>query len=161
MRRVMGLAAAGVVLLAAATGCGPIGATAGAVLSAQASPMPTAPLPPGDPMITRQVCASATAAAAYGSTAFNDRLATIEQAAAHGDQSTLVEAAEEIQHTLVNLAISLRFLAQKSVSPRVKAALLQGTTVLTEISSEAYAGSTTDTRQRLADLVTNFRRACS
>jgi hypothetical protein len=160
MRRVLELTAVAAAILAVA-GCAPPGATpAPAMVSVAAAPTPTLP-PPGDPLVTRQVCTVATAAAADGSKTINDEIAAIELAAAEGDQTAMVSAAEEIQKTFLNLSTSLRFLSQMSVSPAVRAALLQGTVELAEITSVSYAGSTTDIQRSLTDLVAAFRRACS
>jgi hypothetical protein len=115
---------------------------------------------PVDPRLTRQICAAAVRGTGEVLKVFNEQLATLERAAARGDQSTMVEAAEVIIEQVVDMATALRVFAQKAVSPRVRAALSRASAKLAEIATESYAGSPTDIRTTLAGLGTSLTKAC-
>jgi hypothetical protein len=115
---------------------------------------------PGDPILTQQVCAAAAILTGDGARLYNDELAVLEKAAAQGDQATLVEAAEKIQKKFVQLADGLSELSKRSISPKLKAALLEASAALTEIASQTYAGTTSDIKDRLASLGTSFVPVC-
>jgi hypothetical protein len=115
---------------------------------------------PADPRLTRQVCAAAVRATREVLKVFNEQLATLERAAARGDQNTMVEAAEVIIEQVVEMATAMRVFAQKAVTPRVRTALSRASAKLAEIASESYAGSPTDIRTTLAGLGTSLTKAC-
>jgi hypothetical protein len=162
MRRVLAVAIAIMVAFAALAACSrgphtvaPMTLPAPSVISV-ASPTPSA----ADPNLTLQVCTAATLAAADGTKLFNDQWARLEKAAAKGDQAAMVRAAELIQRTFVELAAGLGAMSRRSVSPQVKLALAEGSAVLTEISSQKYAGTTADISRELADIAAGFAKAC-
>jgi hypothetical protein len=115
---------------------------------------------PADPRLTRQICAAAVRGTGEVLKMFNEQLATLERAAARGDQSTMVEAAEVIIEQVVEMATALRVFAQKAVTPRVRAALSRASAKLAEIATESYAGSPTDIRTTLTGLGTALTKAC-
>jgi len=157
MRRALAAAAVTVVTVTAcATGPGvastlPAGASR---VSATATPVPV------DPAVNRQVCAAAASAAGKGVRDFNVELAALERAAARGDQHAVVDSAEVILDQLTGLAATLRRLAQRAVSPSVRAALGRASATLGSIASESYAGSPADIRKALVGLAGSFTRAC-
>jgi hypothetical protein len=115
---------------------------------------------PADPRLTRQICAAAMRGAGEVLKVFNEQLAALEQAAARGDQNTMVEAAEVIIEQVTEMATALRVFSQKAVTPRVRSALAKASAKLAEIATESYAGSPTDIRSTLTGLGTSLSKAC-
>ncbi len=163
MRRVLALAVAATVVIAiAACTDDPAQPGPSAQPSTSASAGLTAPPPsPGDPAVTKQVCTDAVKVATDGTKIFNDQLVALEKAAAKGDQTAMVAAAEAIHKKFTEMAAALGTLSQKSVSPSVKAALTDASAALTEIASETYAGTMADTKKKLTDLALSFTKACT
>jgi hypothetical protein len=115
---------------------------------------------PADPRLTRQICAAAVRAAGEVLEVFNVQLAALERAAARGDESTMVEAAEVIIEQVTEASAALRVFAQKAVTPRVRLALSRAAATLAEIASASYNGSPTDIRTTLSGLGPALTKAC-
>jgi hypothetical protein len=115
---------------------------------------------PPDPRLTRQICAAAVRAAGDVLEVFNVQLAALERAAARGDESTMVEAAEMIIEQVTEASAALRVFAQKAVTPRVRMALSRAAATLAEIASASYDGSPTDIRATLTGLGPTLAKAC-
>jgi hypothetical protein len=158
MRRALAAVVATAVAAATVAGCAP-GPTFGpAGHSAQLSAVPTPQA--ADPRLTRQICAAAVKATGTTLEVFNEQLASLERAAARGDQASLVEAAEVIVDQVREMSRVLRSFAQKAVTPRVRAALRRAAATLTEITSESYSGSPSDIRRTLSGLGPALAKAC-
>jgi hypothetical protein len=126
----------------------------------QAGPTAPAHSALGDPAITRKVCLQAMTVVARGTAYFNSQFAALERAAARGDQTGIVAAAEAMNTRFVQMAAALATAARKQVSPGLKAVLRTGSALLSEILSPAYAGATTDVAKRLADVAAALVKAC-
>jgi hypothetical protein len=141
------------------TGCA--SAQQGILVASSRSGAPTQRrIPPADPAVTRQVCRQVTTVVAGGTSFFNSQVVALERAAAKGDQTAIVAAAEAINTRLAQMTVALAVAARKTVSPGLKAALNRGFAVLSEIASPSYAGATTDIARRLSDLATALQRVC-
>lgn len=161
MQRVLAWAAAATVVFAIAE-CtdDPAQPGPGTQPSTSASAAPTTPSP-GNLVVTKRVCTDAVKVATDGTKVFNDQLVALEKAAAKGDQTAMVAAAEAIHKEFTEMTAALGTLSQKSVSPSVKAALSDASAALTEIASETYAGTMADTKKKLTDLAASFTKACT
>lgn len=161
MRRVLACAAVATVVFAAGacTGDSQAGPSQ-PTTSASAGLGTTLPPAPGDPGVTRQTCTAAIKVATAGTKVFNDQLAALEKAAAKGDQTAMVAAAEAINKEFLAMASALGALSQKTVSPSVKAALTDASAALSDIASETYTGTMADIKKKLTELGASFTKAC-
>lgn len=126
--------------------------------TATSSPSPT---PTPDPFITEQVCAEATEATAAASAVINDQLATLERAAAAGDQAGMVAAAEAINTQFTSLSARFATQAQvQSVSPPVQDTLADVSAALAEMASPRYIGTMVDIKRKMIDFAAAFVRVC-
>jgi hypothetical protein len=164
MRRMPALTVVGatavavVVFVLAACTPGPAGRPAALMFPSLGASM--AATSPGDPILTKQVCAAAALLTGDSANLYTDKLTALEQAAAAGDKTTMVAAAEAIQDRFVQLAAGLGALSHRSVSPKVKAVLIEASAAISEIASQTYAGTTTDIKNKLTDLGNSFARVC-
>lgn len=124
---------------------------------AMATPSPR----PGDPAVTRRVCAAAVQAATNGLRIFDEQMAVLERAAARDDEAAVINAATVITKSLRNLAVSFHALSRRSSRVRVQAALRQAATELAIMSSESYVGTSADQRRELAELAGTLEKVCA
>jgi hypothetical protein len=120
----------------------------------------SAPAPTPDRTVTDHVCRAARGAVSTVSSVFNKQLDVIDEAAAAGDQASIMKAADTIQIRLLALADSLASWGAERVPAPVRTALSGGAATLRAICAESYSGNQTDIARQLGLLSRSLTRAC-
>jgi hypothetical protein len=130
--------------------------------SSAASPSPTpSPSQTVDPAATAEVCGLSKTSMTTTVNIFNAQMAAFEQAAAHGDNPAMLNAAKAINEQFVSLANTFTQLAKRDVSNELRTVLTDISTALTEMSSLTYVGTTTDIRKKLTDFTAALDSTCA
>jgi hypothetical protein len=137
----------------------PVGQVASAAPTATPTLTPT-PTPTADPAMFTTVCADATQATSTATIVINDQLAILEQAAADGDQTRMVAAAEAINNQFTVLSASFTLQAQMLTSPPLSATLTDVSAALAEMASPRYTGTMVDIKKKMIDFAAAFAAVC-
>jgi len=107
------------------------------------------------------VCTEASAAVAASTAVINDQLATLEQAAAAGDQTRMVAAAEIINTQFRTLSATFALRAQTLTNPGLNKTLVDVSDALAEMASPRYTGTMVDIKKKMIDFSVAFAGVCA